>query len=115
MGCILSQPPKVSPQLGYRGINSNNNEILDQSIKFNEPDPLAHHSEDYHIITFDVHSLKCPPGMVPIVCLDSSSFPITSSVLNLEDTQPTEIRLPIAAASITENGRLFCISHINFL
>jgi len=115
MGCINSQPTKIIHSHGIKGTQPVHLDSGDASTKTPQPDPLLIHKDNFHQISIEVHSLKCPPGMVPIVCLTTDSFPITSSVLNLEDTQPTEIRLPIAAASCSDKGRIFCISHINFL
>ena len=113
MGCMLSQPQKVTSITGSKDPSKVPKSVVPDSPK--SVDYTEEQKEYYSQITMEVLSVKCPPGMVPVVCITKDAFPIIASDLSLEDEQTAEIKLPIAAASASEKGRIFCLSHINFL
>jgi hypothetical protein len=114
MGCIISQPPKVTSITGSKK-DSRSPKAQTSGQKTSALDYSEQHKEFYSQITSEVLSIKCPPGMVPLVCLTKDSFPIILSDLCLDEEQPTEIKLAIAAASSSDKGRVLCFAHINFL
>lgn len=59
--------------------------------------------------------IAAPSNMMPIVCLINEAFPLITSFLHLEDSTPTEIQLPIVAASSAKNGRVICFAQLQFL
>ena len=116
MGCMLTRPVPVS-QLS-RGKDTHNTPnssrisgTLSQIAQENE-DPA---SLDFMMITSNIRSICKIEGTNPIVCLDKNSFPIISSKLFLDADNPTEIYLPVVAASKHGNGRVICFGHIEIM
>lgn len=66
-------------------------------------------------ITSGVKTIAAPANMMPIVCLVQHAFPIVTSMLHLEDSTPTEIHLPIIAASCFGSGRVIAFAQMQFL
>ncbi|OHS93652.1 hypothetical protein TRFO_11652 [Tritrichomonas foetus] len=66
-------------------------------------------------ISGDIHTIRCPNGMVPPVCLDQFAMPIATSSLELDDTEPVDISLPILSVSFGNDCRVACFAHIQFL
>ena len=112
---MLSQPQKVTSVSSTKKDSGKVQKSPAVSDSPKKPDYTDIQKDYYAQITLEVLSIKCPPGMVPVVCLTQDSFPVIVSDLSLEDEQTTEIKLPIAAASCSEKGRIFCMSQINFL
>lgn len=115
MGCIISTPAKVQPYNNTKKDTSKQQKAGDserKTPKLEKSDPCKDY---FNQITAEVNTMKCPPGMAPVVCLTEESFPIVLSELSLSDEEVVEIQLPIVAASASEKGRVGCISHIYFL
>lgn len=69
----------------------------------------------YSNLTANCYNFKCPPGSVPVLCLDEDSIPIIESTLLLLDSRQTGISLPIIAISLRSNGRIACMGHLKML
>lgn len=69
--------------------------------------------EEFLRLTSDIHSIKCPNGMVPIVCVSKAAFPLCIAPINLDGNETTEIKLPVAALSYSEYGKIICFAHIS--
>lgn len=115
MGCIVSTPAKVQPysyaKKDTKQVSKSTN-TGKSSTRVEKSDP----NKDYfNQLTDQVNTMKCPPGMSPVVCLNKDSFPVVLSELYLSDEEVVEIQLPIVAASSSDKGRVGCISHIYFL
>ncbi|OHT03062.1 hypothetical protein TRFO_29622 [Tritrichomonas foetus] len=109
MGCMLSRPVPVAQQPRPVDPTQKNpgGNILHQISNNSIP-----HLADYQLITSDIRSICKIEGTNPIVCLDESSFPIVASKLFLDADNPTDISLPVVAASDYGNGRVLCFGHI---
>ena len=65
----------------------------------------------YSVLTSEVRSIKCPNGMVPIVCFHEDSFPLCAASMSLGDDKLAEIQLPCAAFSVVNGARIACVAH----
>ncbi|KAK8863934.1 hypothetical protein M9Y10_011627 [Tritrichomonas musculus] len=114
MGCISSsvdaeaskrrnhnKTDTKSPQTAPKG-QQNNNAKTNNLSRFEQ-------------IVGTAKNIAAPSNMMPIVCLTLEAFPLITSFLHLEDSSPTEIQLPIVAASAPQNGRVICFSQLQFL
>lgn len=66
-------------------------------------------------LTANAKSIASTSNMRPVVCLNRESFPIITSYLHLDDSTPTDLQLPIVAASNYGKGRVMCFSQLAFL
>jgi len=95
--------------------NNGNNKNNGSNTQANRPDPSSNLGFYFDAILNGCHTIAAPSNMMPVVCLARESFPIITSFLHLEDSTPTDIQLPIIAASCVGNGRVICFSQVQFL
>lgn len=119
MGCSGSSNPaqQVTP-LNSKSLKATGKiRYMDNeaSTKIRLDDYPSETFEHFFYITKGVKQIQCPPGMIPVVCLNYESFTIVASNLLLGSSENTGVQLPIIAANIQSKGRLMCFSHINIL
>lgn len=124
MGCIISTSPRTVPKTSNTTTvqRPSLQKLKTTSFMFDGSTILKKYEDKYKLfssafnsITSDVHTVRCPNSMVPPVCLSSSSFPIILSNLELADSEPTNISLPVLSLSYEKDCRIACLSHIQFL
>lgn len=78
-------------------------------------DTVSSPIHQFELITANAQTIAATSNMRPVVCLNQDSFPIITSFLHLDDSTPTDLQLPIVAASNYGKGRVMCFSQISFL
>ncbi|KAK8887734.1 hypothetical protein M9Y10_038788 [Tritrichomonas musculus] len=68
--------------------------------------------EIFYFLVSNCSTFHCPPGMVPIACLDENSIPIVISSLSFDGSTQTGIDMPILAAGVRKTGRVVCFGHV---
>jgi len=71
--------------------------------------------DSFNYIVKGVNRIVTPQNMVPILCFNWDTFPIFVSHLHISDNSPTNIELPVIAASIAETGRIVCFSQYEMM
>ena len=107
MGCLNSAPVQ-----GYRGSRRPTTARETAPLEtFHRPQT----PEDvFNAVTEGVRILYVPSNMTPILCLTKTAIPIITTLLHLEDSTPTEIRLPIIAGSVFGKGLVICLCQVDF-
>lgn len=109
MGCSSSRGVQIAQK--PRRVDSMKS-LSNSTIKI---EPQNIYDEDFKIITTGTESICRVEDVNPIVCLGGSSFPIVTSNLFLDVDVPTNISLPIIAASRYGSGISIAIGHISML
>ena len=124
MGCIASSSPRTAPKQtnsasterpSFSKLRASNFMQEGSAIDSKYKNQNLIFSNAFNSITSDVHTVRCPSGMVPPVCLSSCSFPIILSQLELNDSEPTDISLPVLSLSCNNDFKIACLSHVQFL
>lgn len=121
MGCTSSTPrvtPKTMPTIerpSFKKLCTLSFMSEGDSIakKYNNQHRLL--SNDYNDITSGVHAIRCPSGMIPPVCLSEYSFPLILSKLELNNSEPVDISLPVLSIHSVVDYKIACLAHVNFL
>lgn len=69
----------------------------------------------FHSIVNNVHQISNPSDMVPQVCVGDTAFPIATAAFKLDGQEVQDIRLPVISCALKGNGKIACISSIEFL
>ena len=107
MGCLNSTPVQ-----GYG--RARRATATKSPVEEKHAPPPETPEEVYKRVTEGVNVIYVPSNMTPIVCLTKTTIPIVTTLLHLEDSTPTEIRLPIIAASIFGAGFVMCMCQVDF-
>ncbi|KAK8881742.1 M60 family peptidase N-terminal accessory domain-containing protein [Helicobacter ganmani] len=76
-----------------------------------ESDPsIADHNNMYKSVVDQVTAIKCPPTMVPILCMTNEATPII-----VTSNDESDIKVPIVAMSHHIDGRVFCFANIQMI
>ena len=110
MGCGAARAVAVSPASSKSNIKggTNNNETAAES-----GDSYQDLAQNYEYLVNNCSSFKCPPGTVPIICLEKDTIPVIESTLLLDELHQTGVFLPVIAANIKFKGRIICYGHID--
>ncbi|EAY07002.1 hypothetical protein TVAG_174720 [Trichomonas vaginalis G3] len=112
MGCVSSKPAEepvkaVSPRI----ISPRKGPIS----KLEGGEAASDIIDSFDFITNEINSIQCPGGMVPIACLNTSSFAIATANLEIYNNQDSDLDMPIIVASVARLGRLVCLGHVGML
>ena len=118
MGQCLSTPPRVNnvrgrPQRPIQHPGGNDFANMGQPIVRKHDRNTER--EYYNRILNGIHNIANPSNLVPQVCVGDDSFPLVTSVIKLEEPGLNDISLPIISISLKGNGRIACISSLDFL
>lgn len=108
MGCGATRAVAVSPTSSKKNIKGGTSENTESGDI-----PYQDLAQNYEYLVNNCSSFKCPPGTVPIVCLDDDTIPVIESNLLLDESHQTGIFLPVIAANIQSKGRIICYGHVD--
>ncbi|OHT01841.1 hypothetical protein TRFO_07415 [Tritrichomonas foetus] len=119
MGCSTSTTRRVSaaPREAVKEVEEDIDKDPQSKPKHSHPiyTPSADVTNAYSILTAEVRSIKCPNGMIPIVCFGTEAFPLCAAAMSLGDDKLAEIQFPVAAFSIKNNAKILCCAHFGIL
>ncbi|OHS94782.1 hypothetical protein TRFO_39037 [Tritrichomonas foetus] len=111
MGCGGSKSVPVRPSSEKRALSSQKTPIIPFDFTITETSvSFADINYAYSSITKDVSAIKCPPNMVPVLCMAPEAVPLV--VTSQDDS---DIKIPIIAMSIKDEGRVICFAHIQMI
>ena len=123
--CSKSSKPKMgccnSSEAQKVAASSNFQNILVKDIGSLSPRDLSVVSNfrgkiqtTYEKIVAGVKMVACPVDMVPVFCMTFDAFPICVVPLPIKEIALSVINIPIVAGSYSQNGRVICISQLDF-
>ena len=117
MGCVSSttytNPRRTRPPLDILGA-----EDLDENE--NPPPPPQYTQEqllqiEISKIVDSLATLKCPDGLVPVVCLNENSFPVYLANFLFDEQNETNLFLPVIAISHIEKRKFMFFGSVTIL
>ena len=120
MGQCYSTPPRVANSRDNKkkkpigNQNQHENANLHRQVSIRKHDSSLE-KQVYNRILNNVRRIANPTDLVPQVCVGDDSFPLITAVFQLNEPDVNDIRLPIVSCAIKGNGRIACISSLDFL
>ena len=72
-------------------------------------------SQRYELMTVGVEAVGAPANLLALVCLRKEAMPVVTSLIHFEDSTPSQVKLPVVAASVHKKGRILAYSQVSFL
>lgn len=113
MGCNNSKQVQVQNTNEIQPVKTLTTSPTEYDLIFatSDSDPSSvDHNYLYRSIVDQVTAIKCPPTMVPVLCMASDALPIIAT-----SNDESEIKVPIVASSHYEEGRVYCFASIQMI